>query len=89
MAHTDSRTIAWTRISTKPRNRCTAITWLVEGVTGAITVTAGEVTAGAVAVDVVVREVADTDEDRILATITQTKASCKIYGPFVDIEHDI
>jgi hypothetical protein len=57
-------------------------------VTEAITVTAGEATTGAAA-DVVEREDADTDEHLVPATITPMKASCKIYGPFEDIEHDI
>lgn len=60
MAHTDLRTIAWTRISMMSRNRCTAITWLAGGVTETITVTGREVTTGVV--DVVEREAVDTDE---------------------------
>lgn len=77
MAHMDSRTIAWTRISMTARNRCIATTWLAGGVIEAITVMQGGVSTGAV--DVVERGAADTDEGPIQATITLTKAGCVRY----------
>lgn len=77
MAHMDLKTIAWTRISMTARNRCIATTWLAGGVIEAVTVTGGEVSAGAV--DMVGRGAADTDEGLTQPTITLTKAGCVRY----------
>lgn len=70
-----STRIAWTRISTT-LDRCTATTWLAEGVTEAVTVTDVET---AEALHAVEREAADTDESLILVIIIPTKARCVGY----------